>query len=125
MDPNASPRSRLAAALLCLLLGVFGAHRFYVGKTGTGLLTIVTLGGGFGIWPMIDLVLITAGAFTDAEGRPVTCWESAPAAGGPQPGRAAEVRDRMDRIDRQLTDLQQVMIDLSEKLDRQQYGHLV
>ena len=31
----------------------------------------------------------------------------------------------MDRIDRQLTDLQGVLIDMTEKLDRRQYGHLV
>ncbi|MFH1571290.1 MAG: TM2 domain-containing protein [Gemmatimonadota bacterium] len=124
MDPNTSPRSRLAAALLCFFLGVFGAHRFYVGKIGTGILTIVTLGGCFGIWPMIDLILIAVGAFTDAEGRPVTSWEPAPAPAGPA-GRATELQGRMDGIDRQLTELQQVMIDLSEKLDRRQYGHLV
>ncbi len=31
----------------------------------------------------------------------------------------------MDRIDRQLTDLQGVMIDMADKLDRRRYGHLV
>jgi len=44
-----SPKSRLAALLLCALLGVLGVHRFYVGKIGTGILMLVTLGGsGFG-----------------------------------------------------------------------------
>ena len=79
MEPNVSPRSRLAAALLCFFLGVFGVHRFYVGKVGTGILTIVTFGGFFGLWPMIDLILILVGAFTDAEGRLVRTWEHEPA----------------------------------------------
>ena len=69
-----SPRSRLGALLFCLLLGVFGAHRFYVGKIGTAVLTIVTLGGGFGIWPLVDLILIAIGSFRDKEGRRVVKW---------------------------------------------------
>ena len=40
-----SPKSRLAAALLAWFLGVIGIHRFYVGKVGTGILMILTLGG--------------------------------------------------------------------------------
>ncbi len=37
------------AWILLVFLGVFGAHRFYLGKLGTGLLWLVTLGlFGFG-----------------------------------------------------------------------------
>ncbi len=68
-----SPRSRLAAVLFCFLLGVFGAHRFYVGKIGTGILMLVTF-GGFGIWTLIDLILIIVGSFRDKEGRLVFRW---------------------------------------------------
>jgi len=68
-----SPKSRLAAVLLCFLLGVFGAHRFYVGKIGTGILMLVTF-GGFGIWALIDLILIIVGSFKDKEGRLVFRW---------------------------------------------------
>ena len=53
--------------LLCLFLGNFGAHRFYVGKKKTGLLQLITL-GGFAIWYLIDLALILFGSFTDDDG---------------------------------------------------------
>jgi TM2 domain-containing membrane protein YozV len=59
--------------LLCFFLGVFGVHRFYAGKIGTGILQLVTL-GGFGIWAYIDLIFIIIGAFTDKDGNKVTEW---------------------------------------------------
>jgi TM2 domain-containing membrane protein YozV len=68
----ASPKSRLAALLLMLIIGL-GLHRFYVGKIGTGLLYLVTL-GGLGIWFVVDLVMILMGTFTDKQGRVVANW---------------------------------------------------
>lgn len=68
-----SPKSRLAAILLAWFLGVLGAHRFYVGKTGTGLLWLFTL-GFFGIGALVDLLLIAAGSFKDKDGLRVTVW---------------------------------------------------
>ena len=73
-DTNISPKSRLVALLLCLFLGCIGVHRFYVGKNGTGILMIVTLGGFLGIWVIIDLVMIIVGSFTDKEGRRLYKW---------------------------------------------------
>jgi TM2 domain-containing membrane protein YozV len=70
-----SPFSRLAAFLLCLFLGWLGVHRFYVGKVGTGLAMIFTL-GGLGIWTLIDFILIIVGGFTDANGRYVLDWQT-------------------------------------------------
>ena len=73
MTKEISPKSRLLAALLCWFLGVFGAHRFYVGKVGTAVLMIITI-GGFGIWALIDLIIILVGSFSDSEGRRVFRW---------------------------------------------------
>lgn len=69
----ASEKRILPAFLLCFILGVFGAHRFYVGKMGTGFLQLITL-GGLGIWALIDMIMLIVGAFTDAEGNKITEW---------------------------------------------------
>ncbi|MCZ6803333.1 MAG: TM2 domain-containing protein [Proteobacteria bacterium] len=63
----------LPAFLLCFFLGIFGAHRFYVGKIGTGIAQIFTL-GGLGIWAFIDLIMIIVGSFTDKDGIKLTEW---------------------------------------------------
>lgn len=68
-----SPKSRLAAAILAWFLGVFGIHRFYAGKVGTGILMLVTF-GGLGIWALIDFVMIVVGSFKDKQGRVLANW---------------------------------------------------
>jgi hypothetical protein len=76
VDPQgrpASPKSRLAAALLAWFLGVFGVHRFYVGKIGTGVLMIVTF-GGLGLWALIDFIMILVGSFKDKQDRYLSNW---------------------------------------------------
>lgn len=71
--PPDAIQSCLAALLLCWFLGIFGAHRFYVGKVGTGVLQIFTL-GGLGVWTFIDFIMIIVGAFRDKGGRRVVVW---------------------------------------------------
>ena len=68
-----SEKRKLPAFLLCLFFGWFGVHRFYVGKVGTGVLQILTL-GGLGLWTLLDLLVIVLGGFTDKEGRLITKW---------------------------------------------------
>jgi TM2 domain-containing membrane protein YozV len=63
-------KSWLVALLLCFFVGVLGAHRFYVGKIGTGILMLVTV-GGFGLWALIDLITIAVGKFSDKQALPL------------------------------------------------------
>lgn len=69
-----SEKSRGVATALAALLGPFGAHRFYVGKTGSGALMAATL-GGLGVWWLYDLIVVAAGDFRDAAGRRVSRWD--------------------------------------------------
>lgn len=112
MQTDVSPKLRLAAGLLCFFFGWLGVHRFYVGKVGTAILMVLTI-GGFGVWATIDLISIIVGAFRDAEGRLLRRWEEPDAA----PASGWELQGRMDRIDRQLTDLQGVLLDMSDRVD--------
>ncbi len=68
-----SDKKILPTFLLCFLFGVFGAHRFFAGKIGTGILQLITI-GGLGIWMMIDLIIIITGSFTDKEGKKISEW---------------------------------------------------
>lgn len=67
-DSNRSEKNLLICLILCILWGLLGVHRFYVGKVGTGILYIFT-GGLFGLGYAIDLILIICGAFKDRRGK--------------------------------------------------------
>lgn len=71
-----SDKNRLLTFVLAVLFGVFGVHRFYVGKTGTAvtMLLLSLTAVGFiitGPWAIIDCIIIAFGEFTDAEGEKV------------------------------------------------------
>ena len=70
----APPKSFVATWLFAWLLGFLAIDRFYLGKVGTGLLKLFTL-GGFGLWWLIDLILVLAGAQTDKTGRALAGYE--------------------------------------------------
>jgi TM2 domain-containing membrane protein YozV len=70
---SASEKRILPAFLLCFFLGPLGVHRFYVGKIGTGILHLLTL-GVFGIWTLIDFIMIIIGSFKDKQGNKITEW---------------------------------------------------
>ncbi len=64
---SAGDHSLLKVLLLCAFFGVFGAHRFYVGKPLTALLQALTF-GGLGIWLLADFFTISVGGFSDKDG---------------------------------------------------------
>ena len=56
-EVDSRKKSVAATWLLWLFLGEFGAHRFYLGRVGTGIAMLLTLGGLF-IWALVDAFLI-------------------------------------------------------------------
>lgn len=78
-DPDASDRTIVPAFLMAFFIGTLGIHRFYVGKTGSGIAMLVLTLTIFGaiitaIWALIDWIMIVAGAFTDGEGKLLKRW---------------------------------------------------
>jgi len=69
-ETQLSEKGFVPTILLCFFLGALGVHRFYVGKVGTGILQLITL-GGLGIWVLIDFIIIVTGSFQDSEGLPI------------------------------------------------------
>ncbi|MDD6930087.1 MAG: TM2 domain-containing protein [Treponema sp.] len=73
-----SPKKKSMAILLCLIcFGVFGLHRFYVGKIKIGglllLISCLSAGSVGVIWGLYDLfTLLFTNKFTDADGLPLS-----------------------------------------------------
>jgi TM2 domain-containing membrane protein YozV len=69
-----SDKSRVVAGVLQIVLGGFGAGRFYTGHTGMAIaqiaVTWLTCGIGH-IWPLIDGIMILAQGDTDSRGLPL------------------------------------------------------
>jgi|GEM_PF-1325781 len=63
-----SPLSYTTTLILAILLGPFGAHRFYTGHTLIGLIQLLTSGGML-VWWLVDIIAILNGSFRDSRGR--------------------------------------------------------
>ena len=111
-----SERSRGVALGLAVLGGPFGLHRFYVGRTQSGIWMCLTL-GGLGIWYLYDVVVIAAGDFRDADGRRVARWDvSETIAGLPaSERRVSDLEDRMLGLESQVGELAE-RLDFAERL---------
>ncbi|HMO27652.1 MAG TPA: TM2 domain-containing protein, partial [Tepidisphaeraceae bacterium] len=71
-----SPMHRNYALLLAamIFLGVGGLHRFYVGRTVSGVIWLITF-GLLGIGQLVDAIQILRGRFTDAQHRRLLRWD--------------------------------------------------
>ena len=86
-----SSKSRLATVLLTFFLGIFGVHRFYIGKTRTaivmlilsilylvtvrfwGIIMVIPL-AVVGLWAFIDFIFAVSGIMKDKEGKLIKNW---------------------------------------------------
>lgn len=108
-----SPKSRGVTLALCAVLGVFGAHRFYVGKIGTGILQLCTI-GGLGIWWLYDLIVVAAGGFRDADYRRVVNWSEADER---SPHLPADLASRLQLLADEVQASRSELTDLAERVD--------
>ncbi len=114
---DGSDKSRAIALALGCVLGPFGAHRYYVGKIGTGILQTVTI-GGLGLWWLYDMILLAFGSFRDAEGRRVKYWledEALGRGGGRHQRVSGEVLQELDALREEVAELVE-RVDFTERL---------
>lgn len=65
-----SDKSKKTALILCACAGFVGAHHFYVGRIGMGILYLFTAGLFFFGW-IADIIKISTGSFVDNSGAPL------------------------------------------------------
>jgi len=65
---NVSPKSKTITLILAIFVGYFGAHHFYAGKIGMGILYLFTY-GLFGIGWIRDIIVICKNKYKDSKGR--------------------------------------------------------
>jgi TM2 domain len=65
-----SEKSKIVAGVLQLVLGGFGAGRWYTGHYGIAVAQLLTC-GGLGVWALIDGIMMLVGDVTDPQGRPL------------------------------------------------------
>ena len=109
--PPSSARSRGVALVLASFGGMFGLHRFYAGRTESGIWQAVTL-GGLSFWWLYDLVLLIAGEFRDADGLPLREWAAEATV-----GRAGAGSRQLTQLTEQLEQMQQQLGELAERMD--------
>jgi hypothetical protein len=109
---GSSDKSRGVALALAVVLGPFGGHRFYLGKTGTGVLMLATL-GGLGIWYLYDVILIASGSFRDADNRLVSRWD--PEHPELHTAVSQEVLDELEALRAEVAELSE-RVDFTERL---------
>ncbi len=116
-EEDGSDKSRAIALVLGGVLGPLGAHRYYVGKIGTGMLHTVTL-GGMGLWWLYDMVLIMFGSFRDRDGRRVKYWtedEAFEKGGGSHHRLSEEALDELYSLREEVAELSE-RVDFTERL---------
>ena len=114
---DVSEKSRAIALVLGGVLGPFGAHRYYVGKIGTGMLQTITI-GGLGLWWLYDMILITFGSFRDRDGRRVKYWtedEAFEKGGGSHHRLSEEAVEEIYTLREELAELSE-RVDFTERL---------
>jgi TM2 domain-containing membrane protein YozV len=67
-----SEKNIVVAVILCLVFGLIGVHRMYVGKVGTGILMLVMTLSGFGViisllLAFVDFISLICGTFKDKQ----------------------------------------------------------
>ena len=105
---DVSPRSRGVALALAILLGPFGAHRFYVGRIGSAVAQLLTL-GGLGLWALYDAIMIGTGNFRDARDRRLLDWDPTE--------RDDPYRELPPAVAAELAQLRSELDDMHERLD--------
>ncbi len=110
-----SARSRGVALGLSVVGGLFGVHRFYVGRVQSGIWMCLTM-GGLGIWYVCDIIVVAAGDFRDSEGRRVARWEVSDEVVERVTGTSSSERRVSDLEDRMLG-LESQVGELAERLD--------
>lgn len=101
---------------LAIVGGFLGLHRFYVGKPGTAVLQIVTL-GGMGVWWLYDVVMCATGEFTDHEERPLRNWnvDQGIEGGGATVTQVRVLTEQVEQLQRELGELAERM-DFTERV---------
>lgn len=67
---NTSDKKKSTALILCIFLGWMGAHYFYVGRIGRGIVALFTA-NFFGFGWIFDIFRIALGGFRDNVGTPL------------------------------------------------------